>query len=70
MTHTVTYRILEDEAEKIISGDQWRFISLPDEFWVECDLMVGHRLRDLKGSRVLVRRKIAHESTTQETPPT
>jgi hypothetical protein len=69
MTHTVTYRILDDPAERILAGDQFKLHSLGDEFWSPCELFIGHRLRDLSSSRADVRRVIAREPTNTETPP-
>lgn len=65
MTHTVTYRTLDDPAELILAGDQFKVHTLGDEHWTPCDLFVGHRLHHL-GRGVDVRRVIAHEPTPKE----
>lgn len=69
MTHSVTYRILEDPAELIIAGDEFKQHSLGDEHWKPCDLLIGHRLRDLRHSRVDIRRVISREPTVTEVAP-
>lgn len=66
MTHTVTFRTLDQPDELILAGDQFKLQHQEDTEWHPCDLMVGHRLRDLTNSRVVVRRQIAHTPTPKE----
>jgi len=69
MTHTTTYRTLEDPSELIVAGDEFKPDYVDDTQWRPCDLMIGHRLRDLRNSRVSIRRVIARSPTTTEIAP-
>lgn len=68
MTFTVHYRLLEDDSERIIAGDEFKPQHLGDEHWQPCTLFIGHRLRDLRRTHVLVRRRIAADPTPKEDP--
>ncbi len=54
---SVFYRLLAPE-DTLQSGDQFRFLGLPDEdgWWVECDGFVGHTVGTFSNSRVVFRR--------------
>lgn len=66
MTHTVLWRVLEGPDELILAGDQFKMKHADDSQWAPCEILVGHRLKDLDGSRTVVRRQIMHTPTVKE----
>ena len=62
MTHIAdTYRVVDDPAERITEGTQFKLAQMNDDFWAPAELFIGKRVGDLAGQKVEFRKLVCHE---------